>query len=282
MKIETGLTTEQEDQDVVKTMSDQRFKSRFKFLNGHMGLRPGELICIIGPKGGSKSTLARSIILENGMQLKRTFVVLSEETVKTYRFEIQRAAKRLCAIFKKSPEMIMENIFFSSLVGVEFKSFEEFKARFQKIIDQLNPDIIYFDNFTTSFICSLPFQFQSKAIEFFKKIASERDIPFVLILHTVKGTDIYKRFIEGDDVRADATSVNYGSYNYVISTFFRLRPPRSFIYIDKARYHSNMNKKVYELEYDHESGLFLSDKISTLEEVKQAMDKGDLSKGKKF
>jgi archaellum biogenesis ATPase FlaH len=282
MKIETGLTTEQEDSDVIKTIREQRFKSRFRFLNGHDGIRPGELTCLIGPKGGSKSTMARSIMLENAMQLKRTYAVLSEETVKTYRFEMQRAAKKVAGIFDKDQDLIMENMFFTSLLGLEFSNFDDFKNRFKKILDQLNPDIIYFDNFTTSFICSLPFHFQAKAINFFKSIATERDIPFVLILHTVKGTDIYKRFVEGDDVRADASSVNFGSYNYVISTFFRLKPPKSYIYIDKARYHSNMNKKVFELDYDIESGLFLSDRISSLEEIKDSMQKGDLNKGAKF
>lgn len=282
MKIESGLTNSQQDSQVVSTMNEIRFKSRFGFLSGHNGLRPGELTCLIGPKGGSKSTMARSIMLENAIQMKRVLTVLSEESVSTYRFELQRAAKRYGNIINRDYELIMENIFFTSLLGIRFKNLDDFLFRLNKILEELNPDVIYFDNFTTSFICSLPFSFQSVAINAFKEFAVKRDIPFILILHTVKGTDIYKRFIEGDDVRADATSVNFGSYNYIISTYFRLKKPRSFIYIDKARYHSNMNKRIFELDYDRDSGLFLSDRVSDLSEVSSCMKKGDIKNGLQF
>tara|TARA_Y100001963_G_scaffold17759_1_gene21890 strand:+ start:1263 stop:2117 length:855 start_codon:yes stop_codon:yes gene_type:complete len=284
MKIESGYVSDQEEKRVISSIRTQRFKSRFKFLNGHDGQRPGELSCIIGPKGGSKSTLTRSIMIENAMSGKIVLIILSEESVSTYRLEVNRAMRRVCPDKIKS-DMFMENIFFVTLLGTNYGAMEPFKKDFDEVILNINPDIIYFDNFTTSFICSLPFFNQSIAVNYFKSIATRFDIPFILVIHTAKGTDIYKQLVEGDNVRGDATTVNFGSYNYIVSTFFRLHPVRSFVFIDKARYHSNMNKKVYELDFDTESGIYISDRLSSLEDVAHSMKTGSIAtklKGDKF
>ena len=124
---------------------------------------------------------------------------------------------------------------------------------------------------------------QGKSVILLKKVAVEFDIPIILVLHTAKGTDTYAKVITGEDVRGNAASANIGSYNYIMMTFFRLEKPRAFVVIDKARYHGDANKKVYELEYDKDLRLYISDKESSFDEIllcqQQATGNGKKKKG---
>lgn len=105
---------------------------------------------------------------------------------------------------------------------------------------------------------------------FLKELAIGFDIPIILVAHTVKDFDVYNTKMRGDSVRGNATTANVGSYTYCVSTFFRGEKPRTFINVDKARYHGKAQKKYYELQYDNDLELFTEDKPVTEKEFEDA------------
>lgn len=272
-KIDSGTMTEAEYQQEMKEIEHQEFTSRFRFLNDHRGLRQAELSLIIGPKGGGKSSLVRTMITELLVQQRRVYVFLSEEKTQRYKAPIYHAIRQGVG-GKLNPSIILENLFLESQIDFDQNqaNYDNFMNALEMKISELMVDVVIFDNFTTSFICSMPFKYQAMAVTQFKRIAAKRNIVFLMVTHTGKGTDIYDKIIDGENVRGDATQVNIGSYNYIITTFFRLDTPRVFLSIDKARYHGKANKQVYELFYDPEVGLFTKDMKSSPEQIQAVIN----------
>ena len=95
-----------------------------------------------------------------------------------------------------------------------------------------------------------------------RKLAAHYKIAIVSVIHTRKGVNIYQSMVDAEDVRGNATGVNTASYNLVITTYFKTQPPRAFVQIDKARYHPDANKKIYELKYDTKLNLYTQDRLS--------------------
>jgi len=268
-KIESGRMTDEEFDTEVAHLKKQEFHSNFNFLNDHKGLRTEELSLIIGPRGNGKSTLVRTIVCELLSDERRIYIFLSEESCSRYKMPIFNAFKIQTRCKDIDPNFYMENLFLESQINLDSESLEynNFLRGLELKITELNLEVIIFDNFTTSFICSLQFKYQALAVAAFKRMAIEYGVVFLLVIHTGKGTNIYEKMIDGENVRGDATSVNIGSYNYMLTTFFRLQPPRAFLSVDKARYHTKSNKKVYELKFHEEVGLYVGDRQSSQDQV---------------
>lgn len=280
--IRKGTMTLEQLKAVETELKTQDFKSRLNCFNDHKGLRKGELHTIIGPKGGGKSTFVRTILSELLDIRKRVYCFLSEEDPNKYVFPIYRTIANITHDIDLTNRQIDLIDFESQLdLEAELKNAEKYFKRMRSLIFEKIYDVMIFDNFTTSFMGRLPIDKQAWCIEQLKEIAVEFSMPVILVLHTAKGTDINKQLIDGDDVRGNATSVNIGSYNYLIATYFRLKEPKAFVITDKARYHKEANKRVYRLEYDRVSEIFTGDKKTTYDEIIETIKLVNLKQTKK-
>lgn len=280
--ISNGVLTESEKNEVDLAKNAQSFTSNLKVFKSTMGIRKGEFSVIVGPAGNGKSALCKTISTECAIGGKKCYHILSEEKSSVYKSTISNTFVKMTN--GKSPEKFLNRLFFESMMDWEDAQLNKnyFFDHLQDIINELCPDMVIFDNFTTSFMGSLPINIQADMISRFRKTASAFDIAIVGVFHTAKGTDIYKRALDGEDVRGNASTTNAGSYNYILSTYFRTSPPRAIINIDKARYHADANKTFYEMYYDKDLGIYTKDNKVDYATVKGIIDSANGSKKSKY
>ena len=265
--------TETNKQELNRAKMETRFHSELDVFKCTNGIRPGEFSVIVAPSGNGKSTLCKTISIECANSKKRCYHLLSEEVVDVYKAPIASTITRT----QMSPEEqdeILNYLYFETMLNwkPEEETLEFLFSYLEDIMNEIAPDMIIFDNFTTSFVGELNIALQGKAIKMFRKFAAAYDIAIVGVFHTTKGSDIYKQILSGEDVRGNSTSTNAGSYNYILSTYFRADKPRSFILLDKARYHSRFNKSYWELKFSPVLEIFTGCERSSYEEIKELVD----------
>jgi len=271
-RITTGVLSESDKKNIEIVISEKRFHSNLKVFQATSGIRPGEFSVIVGPSGNGKSTLCKTISIECAIGMKKCYHLLSEEKTFTYKSIIANTFTKMTE--GKSTDRFLKNLLFESMLDWTEKerNINYFFEHLRDVINEHTPDMIIFDNFTTSFLGELPIDKQGAMILRLRKFASDYDISIIGVFHTAKGTDIYKKILDGEDVRGNASTTNAGSYNYVLSTYFRTTPPRAIVHIDKARYHPDANKKYFEMLYDKELGIFVKDMRVEYETVKSILD----------
>lgn len=263
MRVEHG-TLSLEERSSEARRDDVYFKSRLGCFNSFNGIQRGELTTLTAPKGMGKSTFVKTVITEALCSNRTVLTILSEERTDAYKKPI---AECIESVIKDDAEcsVTLENSYYASMMDWDRdqKNLDYFLESLENAINTYQIDLVVFDNITTSFIEQMPIGKQGAAIDALRSMAYHYDIGLMCVFHTAKGTNIYNRLIDGEDVRGNAVSINAGSYNLVLTTFFRTNPPRSFIHIDKARYHAKANKTYWELGYSKKYGLFLKDRQSS-------------------
>jgi len=274
MKIKTGAMLKSENDKISRELAETSFKSNFKFLRDHNGFRRGELHTLTGTKGSGKSSLIKSMAIEAAFNSKRVFILLSEETIEMYRHGIWRTALDGNRGDVDRTNEFMDNIIFATELDIEQgeQDINKFFHDLKGVILGQDVDLFIYDNFTTGFFNNEGVNDQGKAINFFKSITTKFDFSTLLVFHTSKGVDTNRKILDGDDVRGNSSSVNIGSYNYLIQTFFKISPPRAFLIVDKSRYHTKANKKVYELQYNIELSLPDGDIFSDYQTVQKIIN----------
>ena len=270
-RITCGVLSDKEKDEIKNAVNTNFFHSRLNVFKSTNGIRKGEFSVIVGPAGNGKSALCKTISTECAVGGKKCYHLLSEEKSSTYKNNIFKTFE---SITSGKSKKYLELLFFESMIDWDdsMLNYNYFFDHLQDVINELCPDMVIFDNFTTSFMGSLPISVQANMITKFRKIASVFDIALIGVFHTAKGTDIYKKVINGEDVRGNASTTNAGSYNYILSTYFRCTPPRAILYVDKARYHTESHKAYYEMYFDKESGIFTKDSKIEYSAVKQLID----------
>jgi archaellum biogenesis ATPase FlaH len=268
-KISNGVITIDDQIEIHKAKNELRLPSQLGCFSGSNGLRPGQLSILLGPKGNGKSAMAKTISFECAREKVKCLHVLSEEQSSIYKASVSGA-------FAKGKEHYLENLLFDSMLDwpKSHMSAKGFFTNLYETINEMQPEVVIFDNFSTSFIGDLPIGIQGEVIKGLRNMAVKFDIILLVIMHTVKGTDVYKQLISGEDVRGNSSSTNTSAYTYALSTFFRCDPPRAILYVDKARYHSDLNQTYWELLYDKDVGVYVGDKKISHEEVKSIMAEG--------
>ncbi len=271
-RLTNGIMTESDLKELDAAKNEKRFHSRLSMFSSTMGIRPNEFSVIVGPSGNGKSTLCKTISHECAIGGRKCYHLLSEEKTSVYKGIIAKTFEKRCA--GKKTDAFLERLLFESMLDWDEKELNVnyFFDRLEDVINDKTPDMVIFDNFTTSFLGSLPINVQGDMITRFRKMAAQYEIAIIGVFHTAKGSDLYKKLLDGEDVRGNASTTNAGSYNYVISTYFRATPPRAIVNVDKARYHPETNKKFFELEYDADLGIYVSDQMINYQEVVQIMD----------
>lgn len=278
--ITNGIVTEIEQKEINATLEERRFHSRLGVFNATNGIRPNELSVIVGPAGNGKSTLCKTISVECAIGGRKCFHLLSEEKTFTYKNIISKTFEKMTG--GKNLNSYLEKLYFESMLdwSEDERAYEYFFDHLEDVINDLVPDMVIFDNFSTSFLGELNINLQGRMIARLRKMAASYEIAIVVVFHTAKGTNIYKKILDGEDVRGNASSTNAGAYNYIVSTYFRVNPPKAIVNIDKARYHPNANKKYYEMLYDKELGIYIKDMRREYEEVKKIVDEANGKKEK--
>lgn len=239
------------------------FNSRFAHLNIHNGFRPGELHTFIAEKGGGKSTLVRAWVLELLAQGKRVYIRLSEEYPQAYRDEI-------AARFTPDTAHLLKNLVIDSELELPP---EEMGSRY---VDALNARIIradaqifLLDNFTTSDLSRATPRGQEESTVKLRRLAHDADIPVLIVAHTEKGFTKKRGVATGDNIRGNMTLSNTAAYIYTLTVFFELPGQPAVLFIDKARHHTEANKKLFMLRYDHQHRSYVSDHPAAADEIKK-------------
>lgn len=271
-RITSGVMSESDTEEMSSARNTHKFISSLKTFKSTMGIRPNEFSVIVAQSGNGKSTLCKTISTECAIGGKKCYHLLSEEKSSVYKSTIANVFEKMTE--GKNTNKYLEKLFFESMLDWDETQLKVgyFFDHLEDVINELCPDMVIFDNFTTSFMNTLPIGVQGDMISRFRKMASAYEIAIVGVFHTAKGTDLYKRVLDGEDVRGNSSTTNAGSYNYVLSTYFRTNPPRAIINIDKARYHPEANKSYYELYYDKELGIYTKDNRVDYDTVKGIID----------
>ena len=269
-KITNGLLTPEEKSEIEYSINKRLIKSNLECFNVTNGIRPSEFSVILGKQGNGKSALCKTIALEAAVSNVNALVILSEEKGSVYKSTLYNAISEASEDIKKK---ILSRLFFDSMLDWEprEKNMRFFFEHLEETLNNLQTDLIIFDNFTTSFLGQLPIGKQGEAIDQLRLMASKYEIAIVGVFHTEKGTDIYKKVLDGESVRGNATSTNAGSYNYILTTYFRADPVKAILSIDKARYHKEANKTFWELKYDTDTGLYTHATKTTYERVNRGL-----------
>jgi len=269
-------------EEIKHNLTHTFFKSRLNVFSDHAGFRPGELHTILGPTGGGKSTLIKTIATELLGQNKKVYFFLSEEDSETYRLPIYEALN-----YAVRNEDIVNGLLSGCVFDSQFKinpsnlRIENFISRLKIILKEKSCEVVLIDNFTTSCWGGGALQSQVEAINAFRKIADEIKIPVIVALHTKKGTNIYQQLLVSDDVKGHAAAVNMGAYNYSLMTFFNAKPPRVFLHVAKARHHPESNNAFYELLYDKNLKIYVGSKKKDRQEVEEVRMSTAIKAGKK-
>lgn len=279
--IKNGKLSQDQIEQMKNELSVVDFKSKLNCFNCHNGLRRGELHVVVGPKGGGKSTFIKTMLLDLIVARKKTFLFLSEEEVEKYILAIHGVLFKATGDIEKTNEL-MGCLHIESQLNMDKELFQidKFFKRLEHLFFEQVYDCFILDNFTTSFMSSTgKIENEAKAATLLKKLASDYVMPVVAVYHTAKTARINEKLLDSDDVRGNATIVNIGSYNYLVSTYFKENPPRAFVTVDKARYHPKANKKVFEMKYDIDLGIFTGDMASSFETMQSILN--NYKKGQK-
>ena len=241
------------------------FNSRFAHLNIHNGFRPCELHTFIAEKGGGKSTLVRAWVVEMLAQQKKVYIRLSEEYTQSYRDDI-------LSFFTDQHEQLTENLFIDSELELTQKELgANYVTALRARIVRSGAQILILDNFTTSDLSRNSPTTQERLAVDLRRLAYDADIPVIVVAHTEKGFNKSRGIATGDNIRGNMTLSNTAGYIYTLTVFHNVTGKPSVLFIDKARHHSEANKRVFLLTYDPQLSTYTKDVPAMFEDIKAIM-----------
>jgi archaellum biogenesis ATPase FlaH len=251
------------EQDQFEEWAERRdYLTCFNFLAAHNGLRKGCIHVLLGYPGQGKSSLIRSIALENSIN-HNVFILLSEEATTPYSLKINQTASMITHL-KKINEESLSKIKFATEIVQDFDPKNNFEDFFQMIKDFLIKDkigLFIYDNFSTGLL-SEEFDRQKLAIKRFKEIASELDIPILIAIHPTKSARFQNAYLTNEQVRGNIALATMPEYLYTMNTCEVNGVKKTYIYIDKARYFDRARDSWFELKYevkDKKGGFYAGD-----------------------
>lgn len=256
---------------------EKRFHSRLKLFSITNGIRPRELSVFVGKQGQGKSTLCKTVAIECVISGHKVYMLLSEEDQAVYKSSMNDTLNKMTNF--KAHEFV-DKIKLESMMdwGNDLLTIQNLLSRIESVINEHCPEMIIFDNFSTSFLESLSIAKQGEVIKELRNMAKIYDVAMVCVFHTAKGTDQYKKVLDGEDVRGNATATNAGSYNYIISNYKNGDVIETIVNLDKARYHSGAHKTFWKLEYHKEHEVFSSAEKVEYEYIKEIMNERNKKK----
>lgn len=243
------------EQDKLEEWAERRdYLTCFNFLAAHNGLRRGCIHLLLGYPGQGKSSLIRSIALENSIY-HNVFILLSEEATTPYSLKINQTMPLMSHLKTLTTESL-SNIKLATEIVQDFDPKANFEDFFKMIKDFLIKDkigLFIYDNFSTGLL-SEEFDRQKLAIKRFKEIASELDIPILIAIHPTKSARFQNYYLTNEQVRGNVALATMPEYLYTMNTCEINGVKKTYIYIDKARYFDQARDRWFELKYDQNNG----------------------------
>jgi archaellum biogenesis ATPase FlaH len=264
--IVTKMPTEKEVNDALKYHQIFLWETRFDFLKCTQGIRQSSLIGLLGTTGSGKSSLFKSIIADSCDN--KCLVWLTEETRENYSGGI-KASKH---------DTLYDNIrfFHEDDIGEEIRNNLDDLIKY--IIDLIvgsGVRIVFLDNITTSCLYSSHFgeKGQAKVITTLKNFAHNNKITIFFMAHTQKNinNDSVNKLISGEDIRGTNQAFMAADYFYILQRF-ESDEIFTFIRVVKHRYHTDLSKKSYQLEYDR-AGFYKKDCFISFETINEHFQK---------
>jgi energy-coupling factor transporter ATP-binding protein EcfA2 len=256
--------TKKELEDARVRHTGEYFPSRFNFLANHSGLRPGQCHFLLGTSGCGKSSLARAVQIDAAKD-KRVYIHLSEEKIDDYKYKLNSQLR---------DKSILSNIFLESENQRENhfrQGFDAYMQWFQQNITEFDPEVIFFDNLTTSYLwTSLGLKGQEEALVRFNNLAEDTGKTFFFIIHTKKDiTDTtVKSLIQPEDCRGTQQTALMAPYFYVFQNFKNEFGNNATIRVAKSRFHDMALNRFYALNYSSEHGTYLNDREISFNDLK--------------
>lgn len=249
---------------VLELMKKERekinFRSNFGFLMSHGGFKKGCFHLLVAPMSSGKSTLNKSLIEELTDNGKRVLVWLSEEDKINYSID-----------FNFNPELI----YFIEESKKEYLNYKDGITSLKMACDEFEPDIIIFDNITTSILYQDHISMVDKidCIHQLRRLITNKKIPMFMIAHTKKEiTQNLHRMITIEDVRGFAAFAMTVEYAYCMNVFHNNGEIYNILNIAKKRF-SNVKESYFFLGFD--KGKYVTDYFISFEKIKQIFKKRD-------
>lgn len=254
--------TSDEQAEFEKKQRETHFHSKLGFLNAHNGLRRGSMHLILGTTGGGKSTLIRTILRDLVFCKESEYQIgvwLSEEDVDEYRSQV--------AYGVPSHDRLLNTSAFSELRE------NTSELLFFEWIEMNHPDVLIFDNITTSkFYNDKSVSDQGRFVTKLKTITKKLNMATIVVAHTdAKATDAMGRLININDIRGSKTITNLVEFAYVLQRFEVGSGFFPTIRIVKHR-SQDLIHGLYSLQYQKETRAFSSDLAIEFEKFKEMYD----------
>jgi len=242
--------------------------SSFKFLDDHYGFRPGKVHMFVGPTGGGKSSLVRTIA--NKMCRRHKILLLATE---------EDAADLETTMAYAKEKINHDNFFIVEENGIleitknNLKDYNGYVRQLEWELEIHKPDLFIFDNLTTSKM----YAENDDCLSFFtaiKKLLKDKGIPFIVVAHTASRVH-NGDFFEATDIRGNRFCAINSEYLYCLYRFVDECDGHityaNFVYVGKARTHDNINTP-YRVWFDKETKQYISDEKYTHESFKKYKD----------
>jgi len=273
-----ALMTSKEFNDAEKRHQGVFHETRFGFLSSHLGIRPAQNHFLLGTAGCGKSSLCRAIQIDCAKK-NRILIHLSEEKIEDYKYKLNT---------QLNDKSILKNIFIVSENQRDnsFKQgFNSFFSWFEENINEFQPEVIFFDNLTTSYLwTSLGLKGQEEGLVKFNNIAEDTKLSFFHVLHTKKDvTDTTVRnLIQPEDCRGTQQSALMAPYFYVFQNFKNEFGNNATIRVAKSRFHDLAVNRFFGLNYDRGHATYTNDKEIAFNDLKALFqDRYKFNEGKK-
>lgn len=270
--IDHGTMDEFEKDEFLEESRTQFYKSDFNFLNEHNGWRPGKQHLILAPTHAGKSTLTRSIAWDfvNNNELEKVLVWLSEESKAEFKSELAKIGL---------PKEKASRIIIASEQDGDL-SLSEKKMLFAESLKLANPQLLLFDNITTSsFYAGRKVDEQERFASYLKTTGKSEDIAMAIIAHTGGESQMNKRLLELNDIRGGKDIVNLAEFAYILQMIkvydevTQKTKKFPIIRIEKHRGQAQVENFLFHLRYNPTTVSFMEDRPKCWNEFKELFKK---------
>lgn len=261
--LEQKASNPQDVRERMKHHTKVHYKSRFKFLMAHNGIRPGSFTGLMATAGAGKSTLVKSIISDCA-ETTRITIYLTEEKMVDYEIKLHGMNSK------------MENISFIEESNIPYDEMDLHGA-ITILLENLfmtDSEIIFFDNITTSILYEkFGYKGQTTLIGKLRQFANEANKTIFFISHTKKDVDNNGyRLLNGGDIRGTYQLYQQAEYFYILQPIRVKDKFFPILQVSKHRFHE-VEKYLFLLGY--KDGQYKFDMGINFEKVKEIFKQRD-------